>query len=556
MVCGLFWLGKRLIATLTVPQFSFGDIMTMQTRDSLLAIAAGLVIGIGSFIFLFGVERAAGLGLAYRWPAGDLAQHIAGAFAYIDGSWSFPIFHTERINAPVGVNIIFTDSAPFAGLIAKIIHSLTGLRFNYLGTWFALSWVGQAVGGAYLLRQLGPQNLLIYACGALLALAWPSFLNRHFHLALASHFLLLLALGLYLPTSRSGIPAWRSMIWAILLGVALWTHAYLLVMTLALFAAALLDGVFRYAISVKRAAAIFGCTVVFLVLLAFIGGYQTANGINAIGYGSFRLDLLSYVWTHGSALFPSPLIFDMQSGFEGYNYLGIGAFIAVCLGAVFMRPKDMVSLSHYPMLLVTLLGMLAFAIGNYVTFAGQLVWNFPLPIDSVPFSTFRANGRFGWALGYLVVFASLGVLLRALARKNAILPVLAAVLIAGVQIADARILLKGVQDGWRAGPKPIAEAALRTAEIVDFEPALDCLPTGPILNAGIEVLALAARAGKITDSAHTARTVGLDCSKADLQAADNALVISQPGTVAGTFYAERRTCSLESELLICPARQN
>jgi len=145
------------------------------------AVGLGLLLGMVSFWMLFGFERAVGIAPSYTWPMGDQAQHIAGAYAYLDGKWGFPLFTTDRINQPAGVNIIFTDSAPFAGLLAKLLYSLTGIRFNYLGAWFCILWIGQATAGAYLFKQFCPRHPVMYVCGAMFALAWPAFLIRHFH---------------------------------------------------------------------------------------------------------------------------------------------------------------------------------------------------------------------------------------------------------------------------------------------------------------------------------------------------------------------------------------
>lgn len=522
-------------------------------HDTRVALCIGLLIGILSFLWFFGIDRALGTDPAYRWPAGDQAQHIAGAYAYLDGAWSFPLFNTDRINAPQGVNIIFTDSAPFAGLAAKIIHSLTGLRFNYLGTWFAILWVGQAAAGAYLMRQLGPRHPVFYACGAVFALAWPAFLNRHFHLALGSHFLLLFALGLYFATAHENFSWRRTIIWALLLGVAIWTHFYLFLMSFAVFVAAHGDAVIRRTMNWRQAMAAVTGILAWCLGLALVGGYQTVGSINAMGYGAFRMDLLAYVWPHGSQILQAPVIFDPQSAFEGFNYIGLGGIAIVVAALVLLRKRHFAALGGHPLLVLCTLGMLAFAITNVISIGGKQVAYIPFATDRFPFSTFRASGRFGWPFGYLVVFTGMTVLLGLLWDRARKVALLTAILLAGLQFADGMLLLHGMQEGWRATAKPVAETAIQSSASVHFAPPIDCLPSGPVQTAAIEVLAIAARAGKPTDSAHIARTENSGCDAQPQPAAAGSVVVVSPQTEAAAFYGASMSCQEESGLLLCSA---
>lgn len=523
-----------------------------ETNPAPISLAVGLLTGLVTFLILFGIERALGLAATYEWPAGDLAQHVAGAFAYIDGNWSFPIFQTDRINAPDGVNIIFTDSAPAAGLIAKLISSATGLRFNYLGMWFAIGWIGQAAAGAYLIGQLGARSKIVYLCGAVIALACPAYLNRHFHLALGSHFLLLFSLGLYLSTFRNGLSKKTVTVWTLLLGLAIWTHAYLFVMSAALFSAALGDARITGKASTRSAASAFLCVMAISALLAAVGGYGAAGNINAAGYGSFRMDLLAYVWPHGSALLPTPSIFDPQSAFEGYNYLGAGGILAVVLGLVSIRRDDMASLRAHPVLIVVLAAMTLFAITNAISFGGRILVHPPFPTEVFPFSTFRASGRFGWPLGYLAVFVGLSLALRRLGGRWPVAALGLACVVAGLQWADGTQLLKGMREGWQSQPKPILEVALSDVDRVHFAPPINCLPSGVVQNAAIEMLAVVAREGVRSDDAHTARAQTLDCNVfLPASTLDDALVITIPNSVQADFFALSRECFEEAGALVC-----
>lgn len=519
--------------------------------DDRAAVWIGLLIGVVSFMAYFGIDRALGLGAAYRWPAGDQAQHIAGAFAYLDADWTFPIFNTDRINYPSGVNIIFTDSAPFAGLVAKLFYSLSGIRFNYLGTWFAVLWVGQAAAGAFLMRQLAPQRPLLHICGAIIALAWPAFLNRHFHLALSSHFLLVFALGLYFETTRESYSRKRLVFWCLLLGVSLWTHVYIFLMSFAVFTAATADAVLREKSTAKEAALCNIAALLWCLSLAFIGGYQTAGGINAFGYRSFRMDLLAYFWPHGSAFIYAPPISDPAVTFEGFNYLGLGGIAIVAGVLVLVRQRHCCRLTMRPWLVACIVGMTAFAVTNYVSFAGIPILEFPLPIENFPFSTFRASGRFGWPLGYLAVFGGLAFIDNRLAPKHRRTAIAIICGLTCLQVADTRNLFVGVKEGWIASARPAAEDAIRSSTDVYFDPPIDCMKREDAKKEATELLALAAREGKRTNSAHIARANAAKCSSELIVPSPGRLIISPADTPNAAFYASRMICQTQTQNVLC-----
>lgn len=517
------------------------------------AVMMGVLLGIVSFLTLFGLDRALGTDPVYQWPAGDQAQHIAGAFAYLDAAWGLPIFDTDRINYPEGINIIFTDSAPFAGFVAKVIHSLSGLRFNYLGSWFAVLWIGQAAGGAYLAWQAGTRHSLVILSAATLALAWPPFLNRHFHLALGSHFLLLFALGLYLKTVRLPALVTTAIAWSLLLGIALWTHAYLFLMALAVCIAAYGDALLQRRAELVRTMALLSGIAGWCIGLALLGGYQTAGDINAQGYGSFQLDVLSYVWPHGSAIWEAPVIFSPQSAFEGFNYLGMGALLCVLTGLLFLRSSHARALVCHPLFVLCILGMLAFAVTNNVTLAGQQLIYFSLPIENFPFSTFRASGRFGWLFGYVLAFGLFFLVVRSLSQRSRRMAAAFALAIAALQTYDAHDLLVGMQNGWTTSPRPALETEVSGSSFVHFWPPIDCLSEGVPKTAAIEALAVVARAGKPTDGAHIARGAKLECPGVQQQPVPGALLITtaeQPVDLPGSSYH----CAQEELLKFCRPR--
>lgn len=383
------------------------------------------------------------------------------------------------------------------------------------------------------------------------ALAWPAFLIRHFHLALGSHFLLLISLGFYFSAQRAKSPWSQVMLWTPLLGVALWTHAYLFVMCFAIYFAGQAD---YFRTQPKSRIHVVGSSafvVTFCVALGLIGGYQTVGNVNAVGYGAFRLDLIAYVWPHGSAIFEPPNILDPQSAFEGFNYLGLGGILILVSGLMLIRSRHLLLIwRQYRVLTICIIGMLAFAVTNLISVGGHVILSLPIRTAEFPFSTFRASGRFGWTFGYVIVFCGLGLIARTIWDYSRAAAIGAVSLLCAIQVWDTTALLRGMQEGGRSTPKPMFEAAIQRAETVIFSPPIDCLPVGPVQTSAIEVLAISARLGKPTNSAHTARVGELDCdARQSISKGD--LVVADPNGDAVTHYRSAMRCATEAGLLLC-----
>ncbi len=517
-----------------------------MSRQSYLV--PSFLIGIASFFYLFGLLRAAGIGGAYDHPGGDLAQHIAGAYAYLDGRWSFPLFYTDRINAPAGANIIFTDSAPFAGVIAKIINSITGLRWNYIGTWFFVLWVLQPVSGAFLARQLDVKGWVAPTLIGIIALTCPFFLMRHSHLALSSHFLILFSLGFYFKDVKSR--KLSAYYWAAILGVAIWTHAYLYAICFAIFGAAVSDiALFKRSMAF-RTIAIGSAVFAFTIFLAVIGGYGSGSGA-ADGYSIYSADLLSMVWPTESTFlhFKSP--FTSEVRFEGNNYLGLGGELAIVLAIFIARKSPYEFLRKHPFLSVVLACCAVYAVGNIIRVAGIPIFEYPVPENLPPYSILRASGRIMWPLSYILIFISLAIIARARQLKLAAYIALAALMI--IQVTDMLGPVMKIKQGSVGKDRTELAQLISQAERVSYLIPIDCLSAPQGLSTLTEINWIAAKTGKQTDSAHLARhSEPLVC--------DFKQVSKDPGTlslapVAAIKYIElpREQCSQIDDVYACGA---
>lgn len=510
------------------------EVIRAEERYGLLA---ALLLSAASFPLLFGFERALGRGGPFDWPMDDLAQHIAGAYAYLDGAWTFPLFHTDRINAPEGANIIFTDSAPLAGLLAKILHSLTGLRFNYLGAWFAVLWVGQGFAGALLLRELGARRAIPIALGALWALAVPTFLWRYGHLALSSHFLILLALALYVrgTGTRAASTGYR-LGWLTLCITALFTHIYLLVMVFGILAAAGADRVWRRHAPFFLELAFLAAAAVLVLFLAYVGGYFSVDRIAAEGFGTYSMNLLAPFWPVQSLFFGGVSPETTGGEYEGFNYLGLAGLAVIAAASVLAARRLTAILLGHPALTAFMVASTLYAIGTQVWLGEHRLLDLSR-FDLEAFSIFRASGRFFWPVAYLLLFASLACLARHFRARPAA-GAAALCLLVAVQVAESYPLVQKVVIGVRDSPQPLLLAAVERADSIHVFPGYECLASDdPRRDEVGQIVWMAAKAGKVVDTAYLAREQGPEGCRPVAETAPGELTIAvEPSKVPGPCF--------------------
>ena len=163
-----------------------------------------LCIGLAGAYASVGPEVISGDRVEFRSATGDTAIGMAGFRYFVDDEWRFPLLKTDSLDAPDGTIIAFTDSIPLLALVAK---SLGGLGFEisveqWWGWWFALVFVGQAAGGAYVVREWSSSRYLIPLAATPLFVMFPPFLLKVFHPALAFQAPLLISLGLVASIGR------------------------------------------------------------------------------------------------------------------------------------------------------------------------------------------------------------------------------------------------------------------------------------------------------------------------------------------------------------------
>ncbi len=397
----------------------------------LQAVLAGL-FGLAHFALLLRPGLVAAGDAFWQRPPGDMAMAVIGAEALLRDGWRLPLTATALLSAGAPLPIVYTDSMPWLVVLLKAL-GLSADRVAPMGLCIMLGFVLQPVAALALLRAAGIRRWEVLLAGIAFASfvpAWIMRLHMH-HLALASHWTLLLALALAVQAVRRGVSLAVMAGFAALGFLVIGLHAYLWAMVAGVALGGLLADAARRpaAGSVLRGGVGFAGFLASSVLAAWLLGYQTENG-TPTGFGFFSMNLLSPAVPQLSGLFGTlpagPLvngIIDATGGqYEGFNYLGIGILLLLPAAALHLARHGVQAppglwRAALPLGLV-LFGCLLFALSNRILIGGH-----PLPVIPLPRSLdglvnqLRASGRFLWPLAYLLPVLALAVLARARHRR-------------------------------------------------------------------------------------------------------------------------------------------
>ena len=128
----------------------------------------------------------------------DLSQHYVGSVLYRLSGWHFPIGLCDKSFYPYLASVIYTDSIPLVSLFLKILSPLLPDTFQFFGIYGLICFMLQGgVARILLMRILDRRWMMNIAVIPFLFCA-PLWQRMYFHTALASHFLILLAIGLFM----------------------------------------------------------------------------------------------------------------------------------------------------------------------------------------------------------------------------------------------------------------------------------------------------------------------------------------------------------------------
>ncbi|GLQ94723.1 DUF6311 domain-containing protein [Dyella acidisoli] len=372
---------------------------------------------------------------------GDLAQSYLGWAFYRHAPWGWPPGANSLYGAGLHTSVYYSDSIPLLAMLLKPWASWLPEPFQYFGLWVLACFVLQA-WFAWRLLGLATQNPVVKALGVpFFVFAPPMLLRLGGHMALVGHWIVLAAVYLCLRPDRRR----QALYWGLLLAVAITVHAYLFAMAGAIWLA---DVVQRFRVSgpdaanarIKTLLSELLSVVAVAVFAAWIAGLfmVSGHGAQAEGFGYYKMNVLAPFngagWSHLGLNFP-----EATGEYEGFNYFGLGGLVLILSAAVItMARRRALRTRRIPGPLLWMALLLAIAAVTCNVGIGSLQWHMPLPekwwaaLSRVPL---QSTGRLFWASYYVVLVASLFVLLQSCSVRWQIAVLFGAIVLQCLDIA-------------------------------------------------------------------------------------------------------------------------
>jgi len=442
--------------------------------------------------------------------SGDPAQHYLGWYFFRNEAWQWPLGHIAGFGLPEGSSIALTDAIPLLALLFKPFSPWLPENFQYFGLWMLACFILNGIFGLQLLARLTADRLLRLFGAAFFILSPPLLFRGHGHESLMAQWLILAGL-------KTCLDGWRWQSWGVWGSLAALIHPYLLLMVLGLMSASALQAgwVLRSHARLQLLREGFALVALLLLLLwqaGYLGG--ASGGMAGSGYGYYSMNALTWfdpIW--GASRFLKPHDFHPDflpyGQYEGLAYLGAGMLIlaamalAVCLVIPNLPLKPLLR-RHWPLLGVTLLLWLL-ALSNKIMVGKYHLVTLPLPATlHQALAVFRASGRLGWPLFYLLYLGVLACLIRYLPAPRARWLLAAALLL---QVADQTQKyqeLRGLMEHRRQWTTPLVSPQWETLA-AGAKRLILIPPHPPMEDLYIPFAHLAARHRLATNAAHLAR---------------------------------------------------
>jgi hypothetical protein len=380
----------------------------------------------------------------------DWQHHFMGWHFFRNEPWHWPPGRIEGYFAPVGTSIGFTDSIPLAALALKPIAGLLPMPFQYLGLWLLLCFVLQGVMGA-LITSMWTPNAGLQIAGGCLFIVVPTLLGRVGHPALASHWLLLWAIWLYIRESYRPAPWFMFLSLGLIAGLI---HPYLAAMTMLIVAALavrrLIERGRGIATRVVTAAAPVVASGAGLLIGWWCSGLlslSSGTDLASSGLTQYSMNLLGPFASAGwSRLIPRLTVASELQDFEGFQYFGVGIFLLLlCALVLAVWHRGLSWRASAPLLVAVVLSGI-YALSPRITLGSRVLVDYTTPLmDQV--SMFRATGRFFWPTTYALVTCALWLVVARLGARVAF-GVLTAVI--ALQVTDLSEYYKFLWDTARS----------------------------------------------------------------------------------------------------------
>lgn len=416
----------------------------------------GILTGGLLFIAIYGVNILNPCYVDWLLGHGDLSQHYIGWELFRQGEWQFPIGLTDQAAYPIRTSVIFTDSIPVFAVLFKIIRCILPQNFQYFGIWGVLCFCLQGLYAMKIFRQL-QVRLYISLLGTIIIVLSPVMIYRlYMHTSLAAHWLLLLAIYLYLRHDEDYFALKKIALEWFGLGILTASvHLYFLPMLLFIvigYAYLSISSMSRKHSDCCMLNIWHSCLPVVMYLVAVVcttwilGGFVSGASASAGGVGKFNANLNALFNPRGYSSFLHDLG-GTEAQHEGFAYLGLGliilsviALISVAAGLI---KKNIAISAKGVILAVICVASTLFAVSTEYTWGNVTLFTIPVPQKIVRiWSIFRSTGRYIWMLWYMIAISSIVIIERIYGRIKKY--IISSAIIAGcviVQILDLHNIL-------------------------------------------------------------------------------------------------------------------
>lgn len=392
-------------------------ITSTHNRNGLNALAAFL-IGALSFYQVVGMGVLDFSNILWLTTSSDTFTQYLGWEFFRKDAWHWPLGANPRYGLEFSSSVIFSDSIPLVSIPLKLVANQLPEVFQFAGYWLLACFILQAYCTIKLVNLMTPSMLISSAAAVLFTYA-PAFLWRLHSHSLLAHWLVLLALYIYL--SNEGKDLTRSIKWAALLTASVLVHTYFTGILSVIWIA---DMAQRNRECDRDFKSRWG---EISLIMAAVGAALWAAGFFPLttsylsgGYGIHRFNLTSLFnpqgGLHSEGDIWSRLLPPLPQGpgdYEGFSFLGMGGIlILLCaLPAFWASRARLMSPRMIPLLLASVL-LFLFAMSNKIGLGANTltIWVPEILVQAV--STMRASGRFFWPVYYLMLLYALNLIVR------------------------------------------------------------------------------------------------------------------------------------------------
>lgn len=393
------------------------------------SFALGMLLGAVIFIGIYGISvlDVTNDDWLYRYEF-DLTQHYLGWRMYRNSGWHFPLGLCDTSIYPYFSSIVYTDSIPLLAMFFKFLSPILPDKFQYFGLYGILCFMLQG-GMAKLLLRKYVKNEFVGSIGAVFFISNIVFVQRMFwQTALSSHFLILMAILLFLYRDNFKSLRKRIILWCGLGILTISIHFYLYGMISVMLAAfALLDALTieskpekndktpNRVINGIKVFLLYICSylamtiVTFYVFGGFYGTIKTVDDSTAL----YNAGLNSLFMPMGKSLFFSNGEFgDME--LEGFGYIGLAIGILLIPAIIgFISDFKRMWAEKKGFLIISILLIVffyVFSLSPIITICGKYLFSIniiPGFITKISWGLFRACGRFIWPVMYVVMLIAI-----------------------------------------------------------------------------------------------------------------------------------------------------